>query len=245
MSSDSVASLFIDLRGHSRKVTLQSAAIVDAFVAFIQAESARKQVHYNVAIGGPGAVGKSHFARLLNGRIEGSTYLPLDAAVYDSASRDAKIVNGYQLAAYDLDQIRRWMRLLERRQQFVVAPFDHVDRRCVGQLTVDGRARVRIVEWVFALHSIITMDLDLRIALDADGASRARFLEERLAARRNRLSAQATRGNVRMRMESARREVDPTLCRCDLRLTIDSERNLTEIWSNRLELCMLLRHALF
>jgi uridine kinase/hypoxanthine phosphoribosyltransferase len=223
-----VRSLAIDLSGSRNAVSLDSTTIVNLVASFID-DKAQHRPHYNVVISGPGAVGKTHLARLLETRLPNGTYLPLDASVRDSLTRDAYDLDGYQILSYDITKVNEWIEKLSKEEVFDVSPYDHFTRSCHGTITVNGKANVRIIDWAFSLINDLGIEPDLRIVIDASEAVRYQFLYARFTELRRNAYNNKTLSRVKKRVKSARAEIDPTLSEFDLRFLLDSQRHIIAV----------------
>jgi uridine kinase len=217
--------------------------IQDVLVDYVRSAS-REIKHYNVVIGGPAAIGKSQLAIALCDKLQGSTYLPLDSSVLGTIERDQTKLNGCQIQSYDLSIVRRWLKQLENEESFLVSPFDHATRKCVGSIPVDGRCRVRIIEWVFALSKDIGLRRDLIIVLDANEKARYNYWYERFTDTRKETLTDSALEAIRQRFNSTREQIDPTLESFGIRFSLDETRRIQRIDCNVPELNRLLQARL-
>jgi uridine kinase/hypoxanthine phosphoribosyltransferase len=225
----------IDLTQSNERLSMRSPVVLATLVRYIRNKAALAG-RFNVAIAGPGAIGKSELAQSLASYLDDTTYLPLDASVLDYQHRDSQSVNGYQFKAYDIAKARGWIAALERGESFEVSPFDHSTRTCHGEIRIDGKAKIRIVEWVFALSNELDWSPDLKIVLDADEEGRFRFLYDRFTEQRHRQLSDVMLAEVHSRVDSAKTEVDPTIQQFDVKFVLDPHRRLLEIHCNIAEL---------
>jgi hypoxanthine phosphoribosyltransferase len=211
-------------------LTTMSDAVVRALATAIRTQAASRDP-YNIVIAGPAGVGKSEFATCLKAELGNATHLPLDASILDAEARDADLVDGCQIKAYDLEKVKEWSRRLANREKFEIAPFDHALRRTHGSHTVDGSQKYRLIEWLFAT-SPKAIPGDFTIVLDAPPEARFRFWHDRYERVRGVQVTNAVLDSINSRLKSTTQEIDPYLSHWDARMVIDSYHNVARIDSN-------------
>lgn len=183
--------LSMDLHHLNEPIYSETSKIALLLADYIKSESSMFE-HFNVVVSGPGAIGKSALCRALCLNLgELATYLPLDSSIMDTRTRDRSNLDGYQLESYNLEQVKEWLNLIEDEKSFSVSPYDHSKRKCIGEINVKGSAKIRLIDWVFALHSKTGVKGDIKIVLDASDEVRREYLVYRtLEIRKKELSKQ-------------------------------------------------------
>jgi uridine kinase len=110
-----------------------------------------------IAICGAGSIGKSTFAKLLKERLEvrlvdrSVSILPTDSYMMNRATRASKNITGFDVAAHDLQALRRDAQRLMEGESVKVTPYDHSTGFHGRAITIQS-PHVLIVEGIHSLN---------------------------------------------------------------------------------------------